>query len=98
MGAFAVRRSAGRRARETVAALDAVIEPLVKHDVAQPAVAELARELRAESFEQRVTMPASAGLHFGEPRVVINANLQIRIGERHAGVVEYIRQAKRRGV
>src|SRR5689334_1037786 len=86
--------SAARRAREAVAALDAVVEPFVQHDVAQPAIAELARELRAQCFEHRVTMPARAGLYFGEPRIVINANLQIRIRERCAGVVEHIRQPK----
>src|SRR6185436_6218392 len=83
------RCSAAQRAREVVAALDAVVEPLVQHDIAQPAIAELARELRAQCFEHRVTMPARAPLHFSEARIVINANLQIRVRERRAGVVEY---------
>src|SRR5688572_26625712 len=81
-----LRSSAVRRAREAVAALDAVVEPLVQHDVAQPTIAELARELGAQRFEHRMAMPACAGLYFREARVVINANLQIRVRERHAGV------------
>jgi len=39
-------------------------------------------------------MPACTSLHFGETCIVINANLQIRIRERRAGVVEDIRETK----
>ena len=65
----------GRGSSECVAALDAIVEPLVEHDVSQPSISELARELRSDCFEHRVAMPACARLHLGQPSIVIDTNL-----------------------
>src|SRR5690606_34526216 len=83
---------------EAVAALEAIIEPLVQHDVAQPAIAEIACELRANRLEHRMAMPARARLDFREPRVMVDADLQIRIRDGSARLVEQIGQRKRRRI
>src|SRR5688572_18676463 len=79
-------RSRERR-REAVPALDAVVEPLVQHDVTQPSIAECARQIRTNRFENGMTMPAGARLDLGESRIVIDANLQVWIRNRSARVV-----------
>src|SRR5690606_850609 len=86
------------RSAEAVSALDAVVEPLIEQDVAQPPLAQVARQLRADRIEQRMPAPARAGLHLREPRVVIDADQEVGIGQ-HAGLfLEEVGQAQRRRV
>lgn len=78
--------------------LDAVVEPFIQHDIAQPALAQIARELRADRIKHAVPMPARAGLYFREPRVVIHAKQQIRIRRSAVGVLEYVSESQRRRI
>src|SRR5690606_41153417 len=59
---------------EAVAALEAIIEPLVQHDVAQPAIAEIACELRANRLEHRMAMPARARLDLDRKSTRLNSS------------------------
>ena len=70
-----------RRRIERMAAFDAIVEPLVQHHVAQPAFAELPRDAGAHVLEAGMRDPASALARFGEPRVVIDAQLEIGVGD-----------------
>ena len=64
-----------------MSAVAAVFEPLVEQHIAQPALAQCGAEPVADTLQTRVPDPAAAVTRLGETRIVIDAHLEIRIGE-----------------